>query len=62
YVVDPYKDWRMAMSRFIIEFPVTSSLLEHSKNESGILTLAYNRQDIDTTGFIIHFIKYMLPK
>ncbi|EGN6894069.1 hypothetical protein ISL52_003324 [Salmonella enterica] len=29
----------------------------HSKNESGILTLAYNRQDIDTTGLIIHFIK-----
>ena len=34
----------------------------HSKNESGILTLAYNRQDIDTTDLIIHFIKYMLSK
>lgn len=32
----------------------------HSKNESGILTLTYNLQDIDTTGLIIHFIKYML--
>ncbi|EMW40536.1 hypothetical protein EC2788150_3258 [Escherichia coli 2788150] len=37
-------------------------LVFHSKNESGILTLAYNRQDIDTTGLIIHFIKYMLSE
>jgi len=33
-----------------------------SKPGSKILTLAYNRQDIDTTGLIIHFIKNVLSE
>ena len=46
----------------LLEILIPIDQAGHSNNESGILTLAYNRQDIDTTGLIIHFIKNVLSK